>query len=204
MDLISSAIVGIIGYFLISYIFDNNHEPLIIDKDHVSRIIITHITEDDDEIKNYVEKWLEYLFLNENNDIEEHELPFVPKQLLGDNIYIEYKLDNHNYIICVNGEIKKKPQNDSIVSKIQRKILTGYLESKDRDEKICVKKLLKEFQGPKYNFYSNLDGVSKKIKDVLYPYDLKEWDTLLIHDLFGEITKIDLNNVENNYEIKLS
>lgn len=207
--------LSIVGYYFLSYIFlnKNDHKALIIDNNYKSVINITHITNDDIEVKNYIQKCLEYFYIkNENENQNEHEnqneneneifiSENVSKILLHNNIYVEYSLNNNTYSICVNGELKELKKEKEIVKntqKIKRKILTGYIESKERNEKICVKKLLKEFQGPEHNFYNNLEGVSKKIEDILYPYNLLEWDTLIINDLFGDTTKIDLTNLNNN------
>ena len=207
MDFVSSVIIGIGGYYLISFLFDkNNHEALNIDKDYKSSIIITKISHNDNDVKKYVKKWLEFMYLNENLQIQsKNHIPIVPEKIFNNKIYLEYKLNNNYYALCINKEIKKIDKIDKIdknikkskinkINKINKKILMGHLISKERNEKISVKEILTKFQGPMFDFYKNLEGVSKKLEDILHLYNLDEWDSLVILDLFGEKITIDLKN----------
>lgn len=189
---------------LLDFIYDklgvqlkvNNRTAFIRDKDHIPHINITHITEDCPKIRSYLQNWLDNLFL-EGIKIEDPEIPESLQKGHHDKIYVEYTLNNYKYAICIKSEILDNRVVNKIASCVglQRRVLSGYLVS-ESGERVDVSNLLQEFQGPDMDFYKNIGGVSNKWSDILYPYDLEDWEKLEINDLFGECTQIDINKVK--------
>jgi hypothetical protein len=240
-----------VGISLYNFIFGKeeiHNRNAFVEESHVPSIEITHITEDSAEIRKYIQKWLEHLYLD-NEESSEHgsdssyvkldnsknydnqrlletkideildspkstiseileDLHKVPESLKQghDKIYVEFALNNEKYAICVKSEFSEKDKTDGFNSGLKRKILSAYLKSDQ--ETIDVSNLMKEFQGPEHNFYSNLNGPTNKWSDILYPYDLSDgsWTSLEINDLFGDQTSLnisELDTVEWNSSYKL-
>jgi hypothetical protein len=217
-----------------------NKDAFNLDESSEPKIEIVHITEESSELENYISNWLEHLYLDSGttsdtdsdssnsfikieNEIENEidnaldirKCPETLKKGRHDKVYVEYKLNNDKYAICITSEISKNPQiNEDDGSGtgimipgygLKRKILSAYLKS-ENIETVDVTRLLREFQGPNVDFYQNVGGVSKKWSDILYPYDLEDWDTLEINDLFGDNTVLstkELDTIEwnSNYSI---
>ena len=178
-----------------------NKNPFIKNSNNLSKIEITHITENNDELKNLIEKSLNNIYYpdqendeNEENDENNEENIISPH----DKILVEYNLNNNCYSLWVTGKIFEIIKNNSKNNGgLKRQIISAYLKSENNDETVDVSKLLKEFHGPNSDFNLNLNGVSHLWSDVLYPYNITNKDsswynsTLIINDLFGSTTTIN-------------
>jgi len=103
-----------------------------------------------------------------------------------EKIYISYVLNGDNYKICLLGEpIKKYDINEVDVTNM---IIGAYLSS---DNSIrSVTDVLKEFQGPDYNFYENLDGPSFKLVDILKGYDPLKYNSIIVETLLNKTVNV--------------
>lgn len=210
-------IFGLGGYYsyknvnfndVYSYFYKNDHLEMITDENDTDKIKIIYISEDNEIMKNYIQYYLEQICVFNSQDMNDDEITeegqsydIYAQEYFSDHkkdkIYVEYTLNNGKYSVCINGPIKIKQIEKSEQRQLfRRKILSAYILSKERDERLQVSKLVKEFQGPNADFYENVEGISKKIKDILYPYDLNEWDSLIITNIFGKVTEIKFEEIE--------
>lgn len=115
------------------------------------------------------------------------------------SIHVKYTLYNDTYMICITDIDNLSKTSMSKITKIPRKIISAYLRTADNKHQDVTKEL-KMFQGPDNDFYKHLIGVSMNISDILYEYNLSQWNQLVIFDLFGLETIINISeNVEINF-----
>ena len=128
------------------------------------------------------------------------------KYIIHDEEYdvkiVSYKSDGKHYRIHIDAthdinihetiENYKNEENTPFVRKIvQAELVSGNGEVEN------VSDVVRESQGPKYNFYKDLKITTLSWNHVLHEYDLNEWEILSIVDSFGQIHKININSNRN-------
>jgi hypothetical protein len=180
---------------LFSYrFFSKTKKTMEIDKTAFDKespnIVITKTTEPDEDITEYIRGKLDEFFVKKIERYDPINEPCINKK-----IYVDYRLNNKLYSICINGPMiiaSDNEQVDSIVSQLSgKKIMMAYLCNKN--DQVLITNLLKQFQGPELDFYSRIRGTSKNLNDILYPYDLNDWDTIVVHDLYLDTFKFNLH-----------
>ncbi len=146
----------------------------------------------------HIQKLLENIIMGRHNtDSLEYD------NTTEDKLHVHYKYGNQNYRMCL--EHLNRPR-ESIMTKfgsqknvcdemtdviLQRKVIGAYLKKLETIEDVT--EIVKMHQGPFHDFHKCVEGSSNKLIDIFHDYDLLKWDYLIIDDLFGDQTVIDIN-----------
>lgn len=134
---------------------------------------------------------------NRGTDVLEYE------NTSSDKLHVHYKYGNQNYRMCL--EHLNRPR-ESMLSKygskknvcdemtdivLHRKVIGAFLKKLETVEDVTD--IVKMHQGPFHDFHKCIEGSSNKLIDIFHEHDLLKWDYLIIDDLLGDQTIIDIN-----------
>jgi hypothetical protein len=220
-NFISNLLIKLFDTFYSFFSGSENSKKFILDKNHIPSINIIEIStinpnsEDPEKspeelssrkyiynLRDFLKLTLEHMYLKQDEDQEECQEKYqeellnnyenVINEYANDKIFVEFSLNNDVYFMCINN-LKNFKKNEHIKkSHISRRIISATLLG-NKNENEDVLSLINKYHGPDYNFYSNLSGVSNKFSDIFVDYELSEYKTLVIDDLFGDTHIYDIH-----------
>jgi hypothetical protein len=146
----------------------------------------------------HIQKLLENIIIGNHDSILEYE------GTSDDKLHVHYKYGSQNYRICL--EHLKRPKetlskmnnfssknicNEMTDVVLHRKVIGAYL--KKFETIVDVTDIVKMHQGPFHDFHMCINGSSNKLIDIFHDYNLLQWDYLIIDDILGDQTVIDIN-----------
>lgn len=105
-------------------------------------------------------------------------------------IWVKYKLNNVYYLIVIDNLFELSKNNDYVVVNHVPKMILG-AELNLNHNKFDYTEHIKQFAGPRHNFYKDINGVSRNLHDLLFyhNHDTRSGSgshnhTLTIHDIY--------------------